>query len=493
MVGNLVLFTGAVECYRRNFFHTTRIESIPPTSYPYLQFKVAIIVEHCPSLATQIQGIQDCMMEFLFCSPSQLPPEHLEEVDSKNSSISVPQGVESSFSEQSESTAPSQQSQKKSEPLPFGAPGTTSPSAICQPRRYSAAIASRGHAKHPSFQGRTVITVPEIGAVLSSPVRRTKMLLQRSTPQKAPRSEVGHSPEFSTNSKNLSTPKRAIAPLPETDKSTPRSMPKPVLHRASTAPAQEDPARSLRIHPFPLRLDAWTEPAAEKFSVRGPNYLSDSVKVPSEAAAFRLLTVDIVQADHPVYTGMCAHPQERIQQALQRERETGVKELPEFIFAVNLCVPGDKTYHQVSYFGVDNFEDIKHPKTPFGRLMHKFIFGESDEFRLQTFKLIPRIVEGNFVVKKAVGSKPTILGRKIKHYFVRGDKYFEVIVDIASDAVAQRIVKLVLGYTKTLVVDMMFLLEAAHDEVLPERVFGGVRLKNIDLRSDGARKLEHPA
>jgi hypothetical protein len=255
---------------------------------------------------------------------------------------------------------------------------------------------------------------------------------------------------------------------------------------------EQDSARTLRIHPFPLRLNAWSEPAAESYCVRGPNYLSDRAKVPSENAAFRLLTVDIVQADEPVYTGMCAHPQERIQQALRREQETGVKELPEFVVAVNLCVPGDKTYHQVSYFGIDNFDEITHKLTPFGQLMHEFIFGESDEFRLQTFKLIPRIVEGNFVVKKAVGSKPTILGRKIKHYFVRGERFFEIIVDIASDPVAQRIVKLVLGYTKTLVVDMMFLIEAAQVQYLPERVFGGVRLKNIDLRSDGARKLERP-
>lgn len=264
-----------------------------------------------------------------------------------------------------------------------------------------------------------------------------------------------------------------------------------MLHRASTAPVSKDPAGEVRTHPPSLRLDAWSEPAAETFHVRGANYLDDRAKAPSEEAAFRLLTVDMVQTEKPIYTGMCAHPQERIQLALQRERETGVKELPSFIFAVNLCVPGDKTYHQVSYFGVENFDEIEHPKTPFGRLMNKFIFGESDEFRNKTFKLIPRIVEGNFVVRKAVGSKPTILGRKIKHYYIRGPNYFEVIVDIASDPVAQRIVKLVLGYTKTLVVDMMFLLEGAEDAFLPERVFGGVRLKNIELKGkDGKRRVE---
>jgi hypothetical protein len=240
-------------------------------------------------------------------------------------------------------------------------------------------------------------------------------------------------------------------------------------------------------------LEAWSEPAAETFQVRGSNYLKDRAKVPSQESAFRLLTVDLVQADKPIYTGLCAHPQERIQQALKRERKTGVKELPPFVFAVNLCVPGEKTYHQVSYFGIDNMDEIKHPSTPFGRLMNQFIFGESDEFRLKTFKLIPRIVEGNFVVRKAVGSKPTILGRKFKHYFIRGPNYFEIIVDIASDPVAQRIVKLVLGYTKTLVVDMMFLLEGVEEQYLPERAFGGVRLKNIDFKEkDGKRMTEIP-
>lgn len=430
-------------------------------------------------------------MDFLFCFPSELPAEHREEVDNKAAPYtSVPQAVESSFSEQSETTSVSQHSQIKSEPLPFPASDRISPSSICHQRRYSTAIASRKDAKHPALQGRPVVAVPDIGAVLSTPPRTPRMTAPRSGPPRVPRSELVD--RTGSPIKALITPKRSVAPLVEKEGDPTLSRSKLVLHRASSAPAEQDPARSLRIHPFPLRLNAWTEPAAETFCVRGPNYLVDRAKIPSENAAFRLLTVDIVQANEPLYTGMCAHPEERIQQALKRERETGIKELPQFVLAVNLCVPGDKTYHQVSYFGIDDFEEITHQKTPFGRLMHEFIFGESDDFRLQTFKLIPRIVDGNFVVRKAVGSKPTILGRKIKHYFVRGDNYFEIIVDIASDPVAQRIVKLVLGYTKTLVVDMMFLLEAAQEQYLPERAFGGVRLKNIDLRRDGARKVDRP-
>ena len=240
-------------------------------------------------------------------------------------------------------------------------------------------------------------------------------------------------------------------------------------------------------------MEAWSEPAAENFSIRGPNYLKDKKKIDSEQSAFRLLTVDLINCEKPLYGGICAHPTERIQQALRREEETGVKELPAFVFCVNLCVPGSNFYHKVSYFGIDDMEEIRKETTPFGKLMNKFIFGDDDDFRNSTFKMIPRIVDGNFVVRKAVGSKPSILGKKIKQYYIRGERYFEIIVDIASDTVAQRIVKLALGYTKTMVVDMMYLLEGNEEAMLPERIFGGVRMKNIDFKNkDGKRSVIPP-
>ncbi len=420
-------------------------------------------------------------MDFFLCSPSELPAEHNDE-DLKQSSDTLPNFVESSCSEQSESSASTPQTR----PVSFPRAGSTSPSSICDRRKLSTGIATTTPARHPALQGRPVVALPDLNHTST----KVMMAAPRSAPPKAPRFAPDNGrprPARLVAAAGKSTKAMggsSVAPLPAA---------KPLLHRATSAPVVKDQARLVRIDPPPLRLDAWSEPAAETFQVRGPNYLTDKAKEPSQEAAFHLLTVDMVQAEQPIYTGLCAHPQQRIQQALKRERETGVQELPSFIFAVNLCVPGDKTYHQVSYFGVDNFDDILHPTTPFGRLMNKFIFGESDEFRNKTFKLIPRIVEGNFVVRKAVGSKPTILGRKINMHYIRGPNFFEIIVDIASDPVAQRIVKLVLGYTKTLVVDMMFLLEGADQAFLPERVFGGVRLKNIDLKQkDGSRCVERP-
>lgn len=246
------------------------------------------------------------------------------------------------------------------------------------------------------------------------------------------------------------------------------------------------------LDPPSLRSKGWSEPSAEDYCVRSKAYLKNKIKEPSEKSVFRLITVDLVNSKTPIYTGMCAHPGERVQKALERERKTGVRELPEFVFAVNLCIPAGTIYHAVFYYGIDKttMDEIKQGQTPFGRIMNKFIFGDSDSYRNNTFKLIPRIIEGNYVVRKGVGSKPVILGKKIKQNYVTDDRYFEIIVDIASDAVAKRITKLCLGYIKTIVVDMMFVLEGKDETALPERIFGGATIKNLDFKTmDGKRTV----
>jgi Protein ENHANCED DISEASE RESISTANCE 2, C-terminal len=276
-------------------------------------------------------------------------------------------------------------------------------------------------------------------------------------------------------------------PTPQPTKSKvpllPRGSVPSIVRRAQTVPI-DDRVPDYALHPPPLRVEHWAEPPATAFKVRGRNYLRDGgIKVTSESSVFRLLTVDLIHTPSPVFTGMCSQPNERIQMALKRERETGVRELPEFVFAVNYYVPaGDPGFHWVAYFGVDDASVLKDPSTPLGRLCHPFFFGPSDTFRTSVFKLIPRIVEGNFVVRKAVGSKPSILGRKLKQYYVQHDRYFELIVDIGSDSVADRIVKVALGAAKSLVVDMMFVLEGNNETTLPERILGGARMQYLDLK-----------
>lgn len=278
----------------------------------------------------------------------------------------------------------------------------------------------------------------------------------------------------------------------------PASVKRLTLTRSQTVPIKHDAYFTLKNHPGPLRMDAWSEAFAPNFKVRSRTYLDDAKKCPSQPALFRLLTVDLVRADRPDFRGLCAHPRERVQTALRHEAATGAPALPEYLFAVNLCVPAAGSgkrddrgcYHCVFYFGLEDKSALTDTSTPVGRVAKQFFFGDSDRFRDQTFKLIPRIAEGNFVVRKAVGSKPSLLGNKLKQHYIRTDRYMELIVDIDSNSVAQRIVKLALGYAKTLTVDMMFLLEGATEQTLPEQILGGVRMKNVNFKKkDGERVL----
>lgn len=121
---------------------------------------------------------------------------------------------------------------------------------------------------------------------------------------------------------------------------------------------------------------------------------------------------------------------------------------------IQLMVPGPPHFAFVAYFKPKD-ESILTSDTPFGRLAQPFFFGEDDDFRDEHFKLIPKVpihqsqcsvivsgvsqvVQGNFIVKNAVGAKPAILGKKLKQHYFRGNKYFELDVDIASSSVSPR-------------------------------------------------------
>lgn len=254
----------------------------------------------------------------------------------------------------------------------------------------------------------------------------------------------------------------------------------------------------LERKPPTLKAAKWAEPDANSFLVRGPSYLKSRKKVNAGISIGRLVAVDLVNVEQPIFTGMSTHPTERIQLALAKERahrEAGKpSDMPPFVFVVNICLPGPPFYHAVFYYAVDDMSTIDGSDgTGASRLCKEFLFGESDLFRNKTFKLIPQIVEGNFIVRKAVGSTPAIMGTKLAQYYARSDRFMEVILDCGSSQVATGVIRLSLGYAKTLMVDMGFLLEGDQEQFLPERIFGCVRMKFPEFGPEFVRKVEHPS
>ena len=209
----------------------------------------------------------------------------------------------------------------------------------------------------------------------------------------------------------------------------------------------------------------------------------DKHKINAGPSLFRLFAADIVEADTPIMGGMCPHPTERVQLALERERVAKAQglpsDMPPYVFVVNIAMP---PWHMVFYYAVDDMSKIDGTDgTPSSKLCQKFFFGDDDEFRHNTFKLIPCIIEGNFMVRKAVGCTPAIMGNKIKQTYIKGDRYFELMIDTGSSSVGAGVIRICVGYAKMIVTDLAFLFEGYDESTLPEKVLGCMRLRNVEF------------
>ncbi|CAN0901091.1 Protein ENHANCED DISEASE RESISTANCE 2 [Linum grandiflorum] len=217
--------------------------------------------------------------------------------------------------------------------------------------------------------------------------------------------------------------------------------------------------------------NCWTSPSGSGFKIRGKTYLKDNSKVVGGDPLLRLLAVDWFKVDRAA-DGIAQHPKCLVQ------TKAG-KKLP-FVLVINLQIPGKPNYSLVLYYAADR--PVRKES-----VLGKFIDG-TDMFRDSRFKLIPSIIEGYWMVKRAVGSKACLLGKAVTCKYLRQDNFLEIDVDIGPSSVARSIIGLVLGYVTSLVVDLAILVEAKEEGELPEFILGTVRLNR--LKPESAMPLE---
>lgn len=109
-----------------------------------------------------------------------------------------------------------------------------------------------------------------------------------------------------------------------------------------------------------------------------------------------------------------------------------------------------------------------------------------DSFRDRRFKVIPRVVDGPWIVRKTIGGVPALTGTKIRQLYhmspldaprLQGaGRYFELDLDVNSSAFACTVCGMVIGYASSLAVDLAFILQGESEEELPERILGSLRL-----------------
>ncbi|KAG0553541.1 hypothetical protein KC19_12G018800 [Ceratodon purpureus] len=210
----------------------------------------------------------------------------------------------------------------------------------------------------------------------------------------------------------------------------------------------------------------WSDPGGKGFIVRSRLYNDDGLKIPGGEPLLQLLAVDWLKSEKRI-DHVAKLPNSCVQS------DAG-KKAP-FILVINLQVPAKPNYSLVLYFVSD--KPIRK-----GSLLDRFANGDN-AFRNSRFKLIPSIVEGYWVVKRAVGTKACLLGKAVTCNYLREDNFLEIDVDIGSSSVARNVVGLVLGYVTSIVVDLAVLIEATSADELPEYILGTVRIDRMKLES----------
>mmetsp|Transcript_14801 Transcript_14801/g.22423 ORF Transcript_14801/g.22423 Transcript_14801/m.22423 type:complete len:748 (-) Transcript_14801:128-2371(-) len=224
--------------------------------------------------------------------------------------------------------------------------------------------------------------------------------------------------------------------------------------------------------------DCWSAPDASEFKVRGANYLVDGVKIKSKQSRFEIVCCELgsvgEKVDHIANLSHSAIHKLRKEVLQQKRRHP----FPIDFIVIQFQLPGISfTMYMKARAGQDpNYEVCP----GYIDLFKEFVDGP-DDFRNTRFKIVPTVRVGNWMVRKMVGAKPALLGRKITCSYYRRKDYLEIDVDIASSYVAQKILGVVQGYCKTLQVDLGFLIEGREKKELPEVMIGAIRFHHVDL------------
>ncbi|CAD7941416.1 unnamed protein product [Amoebophrya sp. A25] len=205
--------------------------------------------------------------------------------------------------------------------------------------------------------------------------------------------------------------------------------------------------------------------------VRGPNYLADKKKIPAGLPLSPTLCLDLCSSEKDV---LCyyKHP-DGYAQHFRRAGEG------RFLFVINFRF-APKQAVSVHALSREEYEDP---------LFQKFLALPA-ESKSKRFKLIPSIVEGPWLARTTVPTKPALVATKIKSEWFQGPDFVEVSIDIFSSSAARAILGVVISATKKLVVELGFLIEAQLPEELPEKLLMGWRAWKMNLDASAIRDLK---
>lgn len=211
----------------------------------------------------------------------------------------------------------------------------------------------------------------------------------------------------------------------------------------------------------------WDVPDATQAVVRGERYLVDSRKVPSKSSMLELVEVDLLKSyDEMVH--YAANPKGKVPKLREAGDSRFFVVLNFRLVPIQLCaiwaVPKDADWHT----------------QPEGVLFKRFC-DMSDAERNQRLKVLPKVVEGPWLVKKGVPDRPGVVGRKLAIEYFKGTDHLEVSLNCISSPAGRRLVQLLTGAARHFSMELFVILEGQQQDELPERILGGLSLYRGDL------------
>ncbi|KAL7571946.1 hypothetical protein ACA910_006576 [Epithemia clementina (nom. ined.)] len=246
--------------------------------------------------------------------------------------------------------------------------------------------------------------------------------------------------------------------------------------------------------------NCWGQSKHDDFKIRGPHYLHDKKKIPSQDFLFRLRGAELFLTD------TCPEHVARNPGLLQGR----LREVPTFLINFRLPWGVMILYFEipakfVPYLGAcyeppsatNEQEQLENKKkkleaaltsmTPGERCLCRFLMNKND-YKNACLKIIPIVVKGPWVVRSVVGGKPALIGNKVPVNYVYGPAdaatnkamYWEADLDIAASSAARGILSVTRAYTQVLTLDLGFVVQGNREDELPEQMLVGARLHGVD-------------
>jgi len=234
------------------------------------------------------------------------------------------------------------------------------------------------------------------------------------------------------------------------------------------------------------RPNCWSSSDHADFHVRGANYLKDKVKYPSGEFLFPARGVEVFLTD------CCPENIGRYKVMMDQK----LREKPSFI--VNFRLPWGVVVFTneipAKYLPFLNhrYNPTSSPPSTNGLSPQevcacRFLLGD-DNHRCKTLKIVPSVAKGPWIVKKVVDGKPAIVGSKLptKYFYEPANpslglaEYLEVDLDIVASSAARGILSVAQKYTKTLTLDLGFVIQGNSIDELPEQMLLGSRVHSLD-------------